>query len=149
MTLLKIHNKNGYCRQNEAPAFGFSSLLNEFPFRDFYSPESHYGSPRVNIIEETESFKIEMEAPGIDKSLLKMNVANDLLTISYKKEESNENEKFTHREFNNRTFERTFRLPDSVNKETITASYNDGILLVNLPKKAESVDKGPRNIEIS
>jgi len=149
MTLLKIHNKNGYCRQNEAPAYGFSNLLNEFPFRDFYSPETLYGSPRVNILEETESFKIEMEAPGIDKNLLTMNITKDLLTISYKKEENNENEKFTHREFNNRNFERTFRLPDSVNKDSITASYREGILLVDLPKKVESIDKGPRNIEIS
>jgi HSP20 family protein len=149
MTLLKVYNKNGHCRPTEAPAYGLGNLLDEFPFRDFYSPESRYGSPRVNIKEETESFKIEMESPGIDKSLLKMNLSKDILTISYNKEENGNEEKFTYREFNNRNFERSFRLPDSVDREKISAAYQDGLLLVVLPKREESIDKGPRNIEIS
>jgi HSP20 family protein len=149
MTLLKVYNKNGYCRQNEAPALGFSDLLNEFPFKDFYSQTSEYGTPRVNIKEETMSYKIEMETPGIDKSLLKMDLSKDLLTISYKTEVTSSDEKFTHREFDLRNFERSFRLPESVDKDKISAKFHEGILLVDLPKREESIEKGPRNIEIS
>jgi HSP20 family protein len=149
MTLLKVYNKNGYCRQEEAPAIGYSDLLNEFSFLDFYKSGSAITSPRVNIREEDSSFKIELEAPGIDKSLLKLALSREILTISYKKEEAMKHENFTYREFNNLNFERSFRLPDSINKEMISASYREGILLVDLPKKDESIEKGPRNIEIS
>lgn len=148
MTLVKFHNKNGYCRQPEAPAYGLNDLLSEFPFRNFYTHDSFYGSPRVNIKEEQASFQIEMDAPGIDKSLLKMNVEKNTLTVSYNKE-SEQEEKYTHREFNNRNFERSFHLPESVNKDKISAVYIDGILKIELPKREESIDKGPRNIEIS
>lgn len=149
MTHLKVYNNNAYCRQHEAPAFGFADLLNEFPLRDFLTSKTGYRSPRVNIKEETTAFMIEMEVPGIDKNLLKMNLSKDLLTISYTNEEKSKDEKFTYREFNNQNFERAFRLPDSINKEMISASYQEGILLVNLPKKVESIDKGPRSIDIS
>jgi HSP20 family protein len=149
MTLLKVYNKNGHCRPMDAPAFGFSNLLNEYPFRDQYHTESHFGSPRVNIKEETNNFKIEMEVPGINKELLKMEIVKDLLTISYKNEEVAKEERFTYREFNNQNFERNFRVPETVNKDDISASYHEGILLVNLPKKDEAIEKGPRNIEIS
>jgi HSP20 family protein len=149
MTLLKVYNKNGYCRQYEAPASGFSDLMNEFPFTNFFSPESRYGSPRVNISEETGKFMIEMEIPGIDKKQLKMNLTRDILTISYKSEDGKSNEKFTYREFNNMDFERSFRLPESIDSDRITASCLEGILLVDLPKKEESNDKGSRSIDIS
>jgi HSP20 family protein len=78
-----------------------------------------------------------------------MNLTKDLLTISYKTEDLASDEKFTHREFDLSNFERSFHLPDSVNKEKISASFNEGLLVVNLPKREESIDKGPRNIEIS
>jgi len=149
MTLLNVYNKNGHCRENEASAYGFSDLLNEFSYRNYCAPGSNHVTPRVNIREETDSFQIEMDIPGIDKNQVKMNLSKDLLTISYKNEESIKEEKFTHREFNYQNFERSFRLPESIDKEKITASYSEGILLVNLLKKDEAVEKGPRNIDIS
>jgi HSP20 family protein len=149
MTLLKVYNKNGHCRPVETPAFGFTDLFNEFPFRNLYSPESYLGAPRVNIKEQSESFTIQMEVPGIDKNLLKMDIDKDLLTISYKTEETKENEGFTYREFNYQTFERSFRIPETVDKEKVSANYNEGILTVTLPKLETALDKGPRTIEIS
>ena len=149
MTLLKVYNKNGHCGQAEGHAFGISSIMNNFPYRDHYTSESRYGIPRVNIKEISDSYSIEMEVPGINKKLLKMNILKDMLTISYQDDQVQNNEKFTYREFNYRNFERSFYVPESVEKEKISAQYSEGILLVSLPKKDEAVDNGPRSIEIS
>jgi len=46
-------------------------------------------------------------------------------------------EKYTRQEFNYSSFQRTFNLPKSVDGEKIEATYNDGILNINLPKKEE------------
>ena len=149
MTLLKIYNRNGQCVNNEYRKKEFSELMNEFPFTGYFSPDSRYGTPRVNIKEEHDLYKIEMEAPGISKEFLNLNLEKDLITISYKDDNASARENFTYMEFNYTNFERSFTLPDSVDKEKISAAYSEGILIVNLPKKEEAVDKGPRTIEIS
>jgi len=149
MTLLKVYNNNGHCRPGDSALYGNTRLFDGFPYKDENDSETRYFTPRVNISENKESFKIELEAPGIQKSFLRMHVSKDLLTISYNEEVSVNEKTFTYREFNYQNFERTFRLPDSIDKEKISASYQNGILYVNLAKKDEAIDKGPRSIEIS
>jgi len=149
MTLLKVYNKNGQCRQNETFPNGLPGLLSDLSFRDYYKAERPYSSPRVNIKESQDAFLIEAEVPGIDKSHLKMNLSKDILTISYKPEQSLSDENYRLREFDFANFERSFRISESVNRDKISASYSEGILLVNLPKRDEAIDKGPRSIEIS
>jgi len=149
MTLLKVYNRNGHCNQPEMQSYGLSDLMNNSSLGDYKAFDPFIGSPRANIKEHKESFSIEMEVPGIDKNLLRMDLSKDLLTISYQFEENHSDGKYSLREFDFRNFERTFRLHQSIEKEKITASFNNGILLVNLPKRDEAVDKGPRSIEIS
>ncbi len=149
MTLLKVYNKNGNCMQHDAGVNGISNFLKQFPQERFQDHEFRLPSPRVNIREEALTFTIELEVPGIDKNLIKMNLAKDLLTIAYSGEELQQDQKYSHREFNLQGFERTFRLPQSVEGERISAVCSNGILTVNLPKKENAIDKGPMNIEIS
>jgi len=149
MTLLKVYNKNGHCRPGESSVYGNTGLFNGFPYTGYNDSEPRYLTPRVNISENKESFKIELEAPGIQKDFLKIDISKDLLTINYKEEDNSLEKTFTYREFNYQNFERTFRLPDSIDKEKISATYQNGILFVNLTKKDEAIDKGPRTIEIS
>ena len=57
--------------------------------------------------------------------------------------------KYTRREFSYSSFQRTFTLPTTVNGEKINATYTDGVLEVELPKREEAKVKPSRTIEIS
>jgi HSP20 family protein len=149
MTLLKVYSKNGHCRNNETATYGFNTLMNDFPFNTFFPTEPSNARPRVNITEDKETYRILIEVPGIEKDRIKMSLSKDILTISGIDNNKEEAEKYTYREFNYRNFERSFRVPDSVDTERIAASFNNGILTVSLPKRDEAIDRGPRNIDIS
>lgn len=107
--------------------------------------------PKVNIKETADAFMIELAVPGLKKSDFKLDLDNQVLTISTESKEENEHkeENYTRREFGYSAFKRTFTLPDSVNDEKINANYTDGILSVLLPKKEEAKQKPVRSIKIS
>jgi HSP20 family protein len=58
-----------------------------------------------------------------------------------KKEEKDNDGKYTRREFSYSSFSRTFNLPEDVDEENISAKYNDGVLNVQIPKKAIEAKK--------
>lgn len=107
-------------------------------------------TPAVNVIEDNDEFRIDVASPGLAKHDFKIDVNDDLITISADKEIENEasDNKYMRREFNYSSFKRSFQLPDSVNQDKISANHADGILSVHLPKKEEEVSKGPKTIEI-
>jgi HSP20 family protein len=108
-------------------------------------------TPAVNIIEGKDDFKIEVAAPGLSKEDFRINLDNDLLTISANKEVKNEeqNETYTRREFSYSSFCRSFTLPETVDGEKISASQKEGILTIHVPKKEEAKVKPAREIAIS
>lgn len=124
----------------------FSNFFNDDAFSNEYSSSR----PLVNISETEEGFGIELAAPGLTKEDFKIDLDNDLLTISaeHKEENTEEGDKYTKREFNFTSFKRSFTLPDSVDTEAIKGAYENGILTLTLPKKAE-VQKLKRAIEIA
>lgn len=93
--------------------------------------------PAVNITEGMNNFKVKLAAPGLKKTDFKIDLNGELITISaateMKKEEKEET--FTRKEYNYTTFSRTFTLPENIMKEKITANYENGELLLLLPKK--------------
>jgi HSP20 family protein len=105
-------------------------------------------SPRVNIKEEMGSFILELATPGLKKSEISLNVEKDVLKISHKTEGENTEINYSKREFNYAGFEKSFILPESVDVEKISANMDNGILMVNIPKKEEAIDKGPKEIKI-
>lgn len=116
----------------------------------FFGNDLMRETPSVNIIELEQAFNIELAAPGLDKGDFKVKVEDNHLLITAKKEnkseETGETGKFVRREFNYTSFKRSFRLPEDVDAEAIKANYENGVLVVNLPK-AEVVDN-TREIEI-
>lgn len=108
--------------------------------------------PAVNIREDEDSFLVAVAAPGKAKEDFNIELDNDVLTISSeekKGDQSTENHgRFTRREFSYSTFKRAFSLPDTVNSEKISASYNNGVLEINLPKREEAKVQPKRMIEI-
>jgi len=107
--------------------------------------------PSVNIKENNDAFVLDVAAPGFDKNDFKLELNNDLLTISSEKKvetETKEGEQFTKREFSYQSFSRSFTLPHTANAEGIVANYENGILRVTIPKKEEAKPRPSRTIEI-
>lgn len=108
--------------------------------------------PSVNIKESSEAFDVEVAAPGFSKDEFKIELHNDLLTISSEKQvenETKEGENFTRREFSYQSFSRSFTLPNTVNSNKIGAKYENGVLKISIPKKEEAKPKPAKQIQIS
>lgn len=109
--------------------------------------------PAVNIHESKDIFLVAVAAPGKTREDFKIELDNDVLTISSEEKKENENSekngRFTRKEFNYSTFKRAFSLPDSVDNEKISASYNNGVLEINIPKREEAKVQPKRMIEIA
>jgi HSP20 family protein len=123
-------------------------------FDDDYFPAMSQRStsmPAVNIKEDDKKFILDLAVPGIDKKDLKIEINEDVITISSERKSENEEtgDGFKRREFSYSSFCRSFYLPENVNKEKIEANYKDGILTVELPKETEEKAKLTRQIKIS
>lgn len=108
--------------------------------------------PSVNIKETAESYEVEVAAPGLEKDDFKITLDGNLLIISSEKESQHANDQgnFTRREFSYQSFQRSFELPkNAVDEEKINARYENGLLLLSIPKKEEAKQKPPRMIEIA
>jgi HSP20 family protein len=148
MTLIKF--------KSEKPVRGFermpyiSDLFNDM-FDNMITPDFRRSTvPGVNIIENDESYRLELAAPGLSKEDFKINIENDVLTISAEKkiENTEKTEKFTRKEFSYGSFFRSFTLPEMVNAEQISAKYENGIMAIVLPKKEEAKPKAQREIKV-
>ena len=110
--------------------------------------------PAVDVVEKEDRFGLSVELPGYGKDDVEIKVDNNLLTISAaelkeakeeKKEETKEKVRYIMNERSGRSFTRTFVLPKEVDKENIEASFENGLLELEIPKvpKAE-----PKKIDI-
>ncbi len=107
--------------------------------------------PSVNIRETADTFDIEVAAPGMDKKDFRITLEGNRLTISSSRDNTQENtdERYTRREFSYQSFTRSFTLhKDVLDEQSITARYENGLLLLTIPKKEEARQKAPRMIEI-
>lgn len=107
--------------------------------------------PSVNIKENTDEFEVEVAAPGLKKDDFKLELNNDVLTISSEKKEENKKEAkhYSKQEFSYQSFSRSFTLPVTVERDKISAKYKDGILHISIPKLEEAKPKPPKQISIS
>ncbi len=95
--------------------------------------------------------KLKLQPPGFEKNDFSLELNHDVLTISSEKKVENEigeGEHFTKREFSYQSFTRSFTLPDTADGDKIAANYENGILLVSIPKKEEAKPRPSRKIEI-
>ena len=107
--------------------------------------------PATNFKDVDKSFEVEVALPGFAKKDFQINVDDGMLTISAEKEESKEEkeENYTRQEFGHSSFSRSFTLPQSVNENAINASYEEGVLKLNLPKLAEAKAKPMKTISVN
>jgi HSP20 family protein len=99
----------------------------------------------VDVREKDGRYLIEAELPGISEKDLKLELKNGLLTLSTEKqEESKEKDEagtWIRRERRESFFSRSFELPEDADGEKIEASFKDGLLTVELPKKPEATSR--------
>ena len=119
----------------------FQDNLNRFFNDDFwgFNGINQQVNVPVNLRETDKSYEMSVVAPGLKKEDFRLNVSNELLTISYeqKEEQNNENKEqgWLRKEYKMQSFSRSFGLDDSVDLNNISASYDNGILHLSLPKK--------------
>ncbi|HEX2395098.1 MAG TPA: Hsp20/alpha crystallin family protein [Bacteroidales bacterium] len=126
-------------------------FLNGEIFPRFFENETRRSLPAVNIVEGKDDYRIEVAAPGLHKEDFKINLDNNVMTVSSEKEEKQEGneDKVMRKEFSYYSFSRSFTLPDTVNADKITATHKDGILQIMIPKKDDAKVKPSRDIKIS
>jgi len=129
-------------------------IIDEFFGRNLISDFDFMGGvsiPAINVVEGKDDFSIEVAVPGLNKKDFKIDVHNNVLTISSEKEHKNEekNGKYMRKEFSYAAFKRCFSLPDTVAADKVKASHKDGILNIVIPKKEEAKKKEPKQIAIS
>ena len=120
-------------------------------FRESYSGEGRDESlttssfaPAVDVYEDEHKVTLKIEVPGIDEKEIDVRVENNTLTVHgerkiEKEEKKEENYRRVERQYG--SFTRTFTLPTTVDSEKVSATYDKGVLKVNLPKKAEAKPK--------
>jgi HSP20 family protein len=129
-----------------ATKFFTNGFLDEFFNRgigEFVGNDTNVSQPAVNVSETDESFKVELAAPGFEKQHFALNVENGHLIVTAKREEKTEESqpdkgRFLRREFRYESFKRSFKLPNTVNQDSISAVYENGVLNIELPKKEEA-----------
>ncbi|NWG25785.1 MAG: Hsp20/alpha crystallin family protein [Pseudorhodoplanes sp.] len=106
-------------------------------------------TPAVDIVEKDNAFELTADLPGMDEKNIEVKVSNGTLTIKGEKQEEKEEKKkdyyLKERRFG--SFERSFRVPDSVAADKIEAQFKKGVLTVTLPKTAEA-QKPAKKIEV-
>ena len=116
-------------------------LFAELPvlFKNDFNNVERKGFVPVNVKETEKGYLLEVVAPGFEKADFKVNLNQNLLTISAEKKEElkEEKEKQIRREYSYRSFKRSFTLDEKIDATNIEASFVNGVLTLNLPKKEE------------
>ena len=132
--------------QNWLPTF-----FNDF-FDNDWMMKTNATAPAINVVESDKEYKVEVAAPGMKKEDFNIHLGDNnelVITMEQKNENKEEHKKYLRREFAYSKFQQSFILPDDVEKEKISASVNDGILTIDLPKHTpEEKAKVNRVIEI-
>jgi HSP20 family protein len=154
MTLVR-RNRNG--NANWLPSW--SNWFDDVMTRDLFDWSntnfSNTGTtlPAVNIKETDDHFAVEVAAPGMRKEDFKVELDNNLLTISSERQDEHvekDGERYSKKEFSYQSFQRSFTLPQGMVKEDkIEAKYKDGVLHLIIPKAEEARKKAARTIQIS
>jgi HSP20 family protein len=116
-----------------APRFLAESFLPPLPFEKAGAE----WMPVMDVIEKADEYVVWLEAPGIHKENLDINLVGEILTITGMREIAPEvdGEGYLLRERAIGKFTRTIRFPVPVAEKKVAAEYRDGVLLVHLPKE--------------
>ena len=146
MTLIK-RNIN-----NLVPSLWNDLLEKEWPLMPGLATVHGTNAP-VNVKENKDKFSLEILTPGYNKEDFKIDLDNNMLSVSVEKKneglDAKSEEKYTRKEFSFHSFSKVFTMPESVDTENMNATYNNGVLSIDIPKREEAKAKPIKNIKIS
>lgn len=116
------------------PEFGGTSLCQAF---------SNSSYPKVNILDKDDKIVIEAAIPGLNKDDIKIDIEDDILTISAEKKQTDEDKSknYLKRELHYSSFRRSWRLGENLIKDDITAIFKEGMLTLEILKIKQSQQK--------
>ena len=123
------------------------SIFDQFFGRGSDDDTSTVWAPRTDLSETDDAFRIRLDVPGMTKDDIAINLQNNTLTVSGERssERQKDSEEYVRVERAFGTFHRTFTLPDAVDPDRVEATYDEGVLTINVPKTEKSTR---RQIEI-
>ena len=135
MTLVKWNNNT-----NNALLPGFNDVFESIFNDTFFNDRMVTRVPAVNISESEDNYHVELAAPGLKKDDFKLNLERNILTISVEQSSNHQDSQknYSKREYSYRSFARSFTRPESADDSRIDASYNDGILRIDIAKREEA-----------
>jgi HSP20 family protein len=100
-------------------------------------------TPHMDVRETDKEIVVEAELPGIDEKNVSLALQDGVLTIRGEKKHEHDEEKENYRIMERRygSFQRSLRLPDTLDEDKVEASFNNGVLRVSLPKRLEAIGK--------
>lgn len=136
MTLVKFNPE----KRNNSLLPGFSDVFDSIFNDTFFNDRMVTRVPAVNISETENNYHVELAAPGLKKEDFNLNLERNVLNISVEQTASQQdNQKnYSKREYSYSSFVRSFTLPESADDSQINASYNDGILRIDIAKREEA-----------
>jgi len=114
-------------------------MFNDFFGLDYMPSFVKQTTPKINVKENDKEYCVELAVAGAKKEDFELNLTNDgMLSVKFEHksecEKGKKNEKYWRKEFCYSEFERSFTLPEDINKDAIAAKVENGILEITLPK---------------
>lgn len=144
MKIVRVNPDKGGLEVRRTGNYLFDLFDDMFDDRFFLSSrEQKEWHPTVDIYEKDGNYVVKADVPGIEEKDLNVEIKDNVLTISGRKEEEKEtkeagyyrSERFTG------SFTRSLALPEGVEADKVNADYNKGVLTVTLPKPKEAQPK--------
>jgi HSP20 family protein len=123
-------------------------FFNDFPFTSYTSEPKDSWLPAVDILEKEGNLILRAELPGMTEKQIDVKLEGNTLTLKGERKMDNEDKKNNYHRVESfyGAFTRSFRLPETVDLEKISADYKNGVLTVTIPQKPEVK---PREITVS
>ena len=106
---------------------------------------AQYSTPRANITRQKNGLLLEVELPGFSRSDISLDARNGVLTVTTTR--TADDREYERREFGSNPTKRSWTLPREVDPERIDATYEAGILSIDIPYRSGTSDNH-RKIEI-
>lgn len=124
------------------PSIFTRDLFDEFFEPRFYAHNYNTDLMKTDVKETDKGYELMIDLPGVKKDELKAELKNGYLTISAttncNNDKKDENGKYIRRERYSGTFSRNFYVGENVTREEIKAKFEDGTLILNIPKKEQT-----------
>ena len=141
--------------RTSTPSISENKWMDRFfnsPLDEFFNFGKVVNVPAVNVSETENEYKLIIAAPGLEKKDFKVEMRDDMLTISAEKtkeEKEEKNGRFNRREYNYSSWSRSFTLPEDAEGNKIDARYENGELKIRIPKTAGKERKNVKSISVN